>query len=82
MGQNINYFVYVVNTDIPGENIFSGDVGVGYTSIASGICDAPYGTMYIAPTSIIPAKDPYSVSEYTIRRAVLQHFGIRDRWDQ
>ena len=81
MNNSINFFVYIVNTDIPAENIFSGDVGVGFTSIQTGICDAPYGTMYVAPTSIIPQKDPYSVSEYMIRRAVLQYFGVKDRWD-
>jgi len=82
MVNNINFFVYVVNTDIPAENIFSGDIGVGFTSMQTGICDAPYGTMYVAPTSIIPIKDPYNASEYMIRKAVLQYFGVKDRWDR
>ena len=78
MKNNINYFVYVVNTDVPDENIFSGEIGVGYTSITAGICDAPYGTMYIAPTSIIPVDNP---SEFMIRKAVLQYFGVQDHMD-
>lgn len=80
MNNNINFFVYVVNTDIPSENIFSGDIGIGYTSIQTGICDAPYGTMYVAPSSIIPG-DPYKASKFMIRRHVLEYFGIKDRWD-
>tara|TARA_Y100001938_G_C7978552_1_gene373112 strand:- start:405 stop:638 length:234 start_codon:yes stop_codon:yes gene_type:complete len=74
----VNYFVYVVGTDHEEGAICSGEVGVGYTSISPGICDCPYGTMYIAPTHIVPHSNP---SEFMIRRAVLQYYGVRDRMD-
>jgi len=74
----VNYFIYVVGKDHP-DGIFSdGEIGVGFTSIKPGVCDCPYGTMYVAPSSIIPISNP---SEYMIRRAVLQYFGIRDHMD-
>ena len=73
-----NYFVYIVGTDHEKGEFASGEIGIGFTSISPGICDCPYGTMYVAPPDIIPINNP---SEFMIRRAVLQYFGIRDHMD-
>ena len=74
----VNYFVYIVGTDHEEGELTSGEVGVGFTSISPGICDCPYGTMYVAPSDIIPVSSP---SEFMIRRAVLQYFGVQDQMD-
>ena len=74
----VNYFIYVVGTNHKEGEFDAGDIGVGFTSISPGICDCPYGTMYVAPSNIIPVDNP---SEYMIRIAVLQYFGLPTNHD-
>ena len=76
--EELNYFIYIVGEDIPSEKIFTGEIGVGFTSISPGICDCSHGTMYVAPNHIVPTPNP---SEHMIRRAVLQYFGLPASYD-
>ena len=74
----VNYFIYVVGTDHEEGEFNAGDIGVGFSSISPGICDCPYGTMYVAPSNILPTSNP---SEHMIRLAVLQYFGLSNSYD-
>ena len=67
-----NYYIYIVGISHPRDKFQAGDVGVGFTSFAPGIKDCRYGTLMIAPNSILDHQSP---NEYMIRRAVLLYFG-------
>ena len=66
-----NYYIYVVGKSHPKGIFNSGDIGVGFTSFAPGIKDCTYGTLMIAPHSVLDHSSP---SEYMIRRAVLSYY--------
>jgi hypothetical protein len=77
----MNWFLYVVTKDFldeDGELVKKGSKGVGECSMETGIIDAPYGTMYIAPGSYVKEflkdRGVRNPSAYWVSRAVEFYF--------
>jgi len=52
----VNYFLYIVTSDSPENNLSVNMNGVGKTSLLPGINDAPFGVLYVVPGSYILTK--------------------------
>jgi hypothetical protein len=52
----MNYFLYIVTVDSPENDLYRDMKGVGKTSMAPGVCDAPFGVFYVAPGDYIEAE--------------------------
>ena len=72
-----NYFLYIVGTTNTDGLARRGDCGVGRTETAPGICDAPYGTLYVVSEKYIfrEAGSRYPCPE-TIKYNILKYYGI------
>ena len=71
--EEYNYFAYFVGRTHPDGLFERGDCGVGYTAFEPGICDCPYGTLYVIPRDCIRGKNPGA--EY-IKHAAMRYYGI------
>ena len=73
-----NYFLYMVGTDTPKLPYKRGDCGVGRTQRGPGICDAPYGTMYVVPAKYMHecANTRYPHPQ-TIRHYIEKYYFVR-----
>ena len=74
-----NYFLYYISTGKVKEGLNSGEAGIGRTSLAPGVHDARWGTMYVAPYEYVwkgghrvfgDMSDPK-----TMEKIILSYFG-------
>ena len=72
-----NYFLYIVGTANTDGLVRRGDCGVGRTEKGPGICDAPYGTLYVVSEKYIfdETRSRYPGAE-TIKYNILKYYGI------
>ena len=70
-----NYFLYIVG--ITHKPHLRGSRGVGQTELPPGICDAPYGIMYVVPADFVyKTTGTYYPHPEAIRRSIeLYYFG-------
>jgi hypothetical protein len=76
----VNYFLYIVTSNNPKEDIRAGEDGWGYCSFKPGIMDAPYGTMYVAPASYIDSQlSPRTTTKTKgeqVKRLIYLYYGL------
>jgi len=72
-----NYFLYIVGTTNTNWLARRGDCGVGRTEKGPGICDAPYGTLYVVSEKyILSATSSRYPGPEAIKYNILKYYGI------